>query len=302
MSDQSPAERAEKERRAPGADKQARRQTAAPRELWLRIVSGLVLAVVALGLTYLGLWPFTAFIIAWGAVMAWEWGCLVRGDGWGPLLLGHVVIVALAATAAAAGAGLLALLLVLGCGLMLGLWRNEQRMRLSGLGVLYIGLPSLALVWLRSDAAYGWWAIIFIFAVVWATDVGAYAVGRTLGGPKLVPRISPNKTWSGFLGGVLSGAAAGALCAALIPGAVSGHLALLGIALSLVAQWGDMAESLLKRRFGVKDSSGLIPGHGGLLDRVDGLVPAAVLAAAIALVVEPAAPGEALLLAGLLGS
>jgi phosphatidate cytidylyltransferase len=140
----------------------------------------------------------------------------------------------------------------------------------------------IAPVMLRNDAAFGFAAIVFLFVVVWLTDIVAYFVGRAAGGPKLLPRVSPNKTWSGAIGGTVAAVIGGVLVAQQFGGspAACGMLALL---LSLASQVGDLAESALKRRFQVKDASGLLPGHGGLMDRLDGFVVAAVLAAAIGL-------------------
>jgi phosphatidate cytidylyltransferase len=148
-------------------------------------------------------------------------------------------------------------------------------------GVPYAGAIGIAPVVLRSDAEQGLLAVMLLFAIVWATDSAAYFVGRWIGGPKLLPRVSPGKTWSGAVGGLFAAVLA-ALAAAGIAG-LPGVPALAGIAaaLSAFAQAGDLFESLLKRRFGAKDSSRLIPGHGGLMDRLDGFVAAATLAALI---------------------
>jgi len=140
---------------------------------------------------------------------------------------------------------------------------------------------AVSLLTLRPDPAFGLAAVLFVLAVVWATDIGAYAAGRTLGGPKLWPAVSPKKTWSGFVGGLIAALIAG-IVVALIAGARPGlTIAILSVALSLASQAGDLFESALKRRFGVKDASHLIPGHGGLMDRVDGLTFAAPVAALI---------------------
>jgi phosphatidate cytidylyltransferase len=167
--------------------------------------------------------------------------------------------------------------------------------QLSGVGVLYTGLPVVALGWLRGDEPLGFLATLFVLLSVVVTDVGAYASGRTLGGPKLWPEISPNKTWSGLVGGVLAAAAAGGLFAGLSGTGSAAWLAGLGLVLGIVAQGGDLAESALKRHFGLKDSSDLIPGHGGVMDRMDGIVIASVIAAMIAFAIDAYAPARALL-------
>jgi len=144
-------------------------------------------------------------------------------------------------------------------------------------GVIYIGLPAVSLIWLRDSADVGRGDVLFVLLVVWATDIAAYLAGRLIGGPRLAPAISPGKTWSGAAGGLI-----GAL---LVGWSAAPGLAMLPLAavLSVAAQAGDLMESGLKRRFGVKDSGKLIPGHGGLLDRLDGVLTAAPAAALLAL-------------------
>ena len=165
---------------------------------------------------------------------------------------------------------------------------------ISALGVPYAGLPALALLWLRSDVGFGLQATLYVLVVVWAMDIFALFGGRSIGGPKLWPRVSPNKTWAGLLSGAAASTIAGAAFAKGVGGPVAA-LAATGLVLGLVSQAGDLAESALKRSYGVKDSSGLIPGHGGFLDRVDGVVAASIGAAIISLVVNAEAPGRALL-------
>src|SRR5579883_3365205 len=150
----------------------------------------------------------------------------------------------------------------------------------TALGTLWVTLPCLCFLWLAQSQAGGRALLIWLLAVVWATDIGAYAAGRSIGGPRLAPRLSPRKTWAGLAGGVLSAALAGGAAALLLAVPAPLLLVALSAGLAIVAQLGDLAESLAKRRFGVKDSSGLIPGHGGVLDRLDGLlavVPAVAL-------------------------
>jgi phosphatidate cytidylyltransferase len=147
----------------------------------------------------------------------------------------------------------------------------------------YAGVLGIAPVVLRSDVEHGFTATIFVYLCVWATDIVAYAVGRAIGGPKLLPQVSPKKTWSGSIGGIVAAVivaigVAQAWSLAPIPA-----LAAIAIVLSAVSQAGDLFESALKRRFGAKDSGHLIPGHGGLMDRLDGFVAAAAIAALIGL-------------------
>ena len=144
-------------------------------------------------------------------------------------------------------------------------------------------------------ARRGFLAVLLIFAIVWASDSAAYAAGRSIGGPKLWSQISPNKTWSGLLGGLAASTIAAALFSFFIVGASPLGLALTGLVLGLVGQVGDLAESALKRIFGLKDASALIPGHGGFMDRMDSILPVAVAAGMFALAVDPHAPARALL-------
>ena len=165
------------------------------------------------------------------------------------------------------------------------------------LGVPYVGFPALALVQLREDANFGLLVILWILVIVWAADTLAYFAGRIIGGPKLAPIISPKKTWAGLAGAIVGGAIASAMFAAVMKLDAVGKLALLGGFLALVAQAGDLFKSGLKRYYGVKDSGRLIPGHGGIIDRVDGLVAAAVVAALVGLARSgPMATGAGLLL------
>jgi phosphatidate cytidylyltransferase len=165
-----------------------------------------------------------------------------------------------------------------------------------GLGVLYAGAMLVAPVVLRGDPHDGFLAIVFLFAVVWATDIVAYFTGRAVGGPKLAPRMSPNKTWTGALGGACGAVIAAATVAAA---AKPGHwtaLILVGVGLSVASQAGDLFESVVKRRYGAKDTGRLIPGHGGLMDRLDGFIAAALVAAILGLLRGgPEAPARGLL-------
>ncbi len=265
-------------------------------ELLLRIGSGVVLAAVSLALLYAGIRPFAGLVFVVAMAMCWEWGHIVRQASIDTPFTIHAAAVGSGIALAGNGFAALGLLtVVIGALIVLAL-RFGERAKLSALGVLYVGLPCVGLLWLRGDEPYGFRAVLFLLVAVIITDTAAYAVGRTVGGPKLWPRVSPNKTWSGLIGGVSGAGIAGALFALAVPGASAGLLFITGVLCGLVAQAGDLAESALKRAHGVKDASQLIPGHGGFMDRMDGLVGAAVVAALFALLLNMHAPARALLL------
>jgi phosphatidate cytidylyltransferase len=262
-------------------------------ELILRILSGLVLAPLAVGVAYLGGWAFVVFWSIAALLVLWEWCTLVAGGERSTVLLiaGAAVLLAilLAATAADAEGSHSVRLVAGGTLLLMGMLAtaalaSSDRRVWTAAGIPYAGLLGIAPIVLRNDAQYGFLAIVFLFAVVWATDIVAYFVGRAVGGPKLAPRISPKKTWSGAAGGTVAaiGAALTLAIAAGLPNLPA--VGLIAAAASALAQGGDLFESALKRRFGAKDSSHLIPGHGGLMDRLDGFVAAAVLAMLIGLI------------------
>ena len=250
--------------------------------LGLRAASALVLAPAVVAAAWFGGWPYLVMISVGVALLAIEWGGMsapvaptrvaaavaaavliavlvgYRGDfvwAWGAILL------------TAAGAAIIA--------------RGvAERPADAAYGVLYIAPAGLCLVWLRQTDQGHWW-IMMLFAATWAADIGAFLVGSALKGPKLWPRFSPNKTWSGFVGGLAAATAVGAIMAALPAFRLNlVAAALIGLTVGLATMAGDLWESAIKRRFGVKDSGDLIPGHGGLLDRVDGLMFAVVVMAA----------------------
>jgi phosphatidate cytidylyltransferase len=244
-----------------------------------RIVSGLVLAAGALAATVAGGWLFVAMIVIAVVIMAGEWSRLATEVPAPRTLLvaATAAVPALAILVLAAGRPVLAVAILLGGALLLAaggaLALGWQPLRAAG-GALYVGVPALALVWLRGAVPGGMQHLIWLLLVIWATDICAYLVGRSLGGPKLAPRISPGKTWSGLMGGVAGASLVGAIAAHAL-GAGYWLAAAVGACLAVIGQGGDLFESALKRRAGVKDSGHLIPGHGGLLDRIDGLVFAA---------------------------
>jgi phosphatidate cytidylyltransferase len=170
--------------------------------------------------------------------------------------------------------------------LMIGEWLRLTRRRTAARTgfILYSIAALLALLWLRHQPGFGRETILWILACVWATDIGAYFVGSYAGGARLAPSISPSKTWSGLIGGMCASAVVSALCGLAFSAGSTLVLATTGIGIAVVAQAGDLLESSAKRRAGVKDSGNVIPGHGGVLDRVDGLIAALVFVAAIRLV------------------
>jgi phosphatidate cytidylyltransferase len=251
--------------------------------LTLRILSALVLGPLALAAVWFGSPLLPALVALAGAGMGWEWARLSRVAS--PVAV--VLIIAapfLAACAIAFGqddaAWLIAVLFAAGAALA---ERGPGARFWSFVGTLWIALPCAALLWLQRSGGRG--TIFFLLAVVWASDIGAYAFGRIIGGPKLAPKLSPNKTWAGALGGLLCAMLVGVATAALTQAAAP-RLVAIGFVVAVAAVLGDLAESFAKRRFGVKDSGKLIPGHGGLLDRLDSLLAAS---AALALLLGLAA-------------
>jgi phosphatidate cytidylyltransferase len=243
--------------------------------LRLRILSALVLAPAAVAAAWFG-WPWLPLLAALaGAGMAWEWARLCRAErvGASGLLLIGVVLAAISA-ATAGGFGPAVAMSLAGAALVLWTGRREHGgdAPFLALGALWLALPCILFLWLAWPEPGGRRTVLWIFAVVWATDIGAYAFGRRLGGPPLAPHWSPKKTWAGLIGGAVCAALAGWATAAVLGLSSVLPLVLISAGLAIVEQFGDLAESMAKRRFGVKDSSGLIPGHGGLLDRLDGLL------------------------------
>ncbi len=272
-------------------------KTSQYRESAQRTGSALVLATIAGLLTYAGLWPFTFMVAVGSAILAWDWGRLVRQAKLDAGFFIHAASAIVTCIVAATGAGWTAFL-VLGsgtCAAALATHKLHTR-AWSAFGVLYLGLPGLLLVLFRSDQAYGIAAIFFLFLVVWSADTAAYFTGRALGGPKLAPSISPGKTWSGFSGGLALPTMLSYGYALWLGGTSAVILALAGAALALSSQIGDLVESSIKRTFHVKDAGQLLPGHGGLFDRVDGLIGAALAAGVIVYFRDFLNAGRALLI------
>jgi phosphatidate cytidylyltransferase len=242
--------------------------------LKLRLASAFVLMPLAIAAVWLGGWALAVLVVLAAAGMGWEWA---RLSGVESGLVRATVAAAgpVAALLAAAGTPLYAVLLAAAATVAVAALARASAAPAPGwtaAGTLWLSIPCIALLWIAAGGA-GRPLLLWLFAVVWASDAGAYAVGRALGGPRLAPRLSPNKTWSGALGGLACAGITG-LAAAFIAGAAPVAMVALSLVLSVFAQGGDLAESLAKRRFGAKDSGALIPGHGGLLDRLDSLLTA----------------------------
>lgn len=247
--------------------------------LILRILSALVMVPLALATAWYGGLPFA---LIWGLAALgvwWEWSHLVAVSAARLVMFTGLGALGLAFALSATGNYLSAVVVIfLGAGATnvvapsgRGIW--------VGTGMVYAGSLLVAPLVLRHDPLWGFAAIMLLFGTVWATDIVAYFAGRTIGGPKLWPSVSPNKTWSGAIAGACGAAIAGWAVARAVSPDDQLHLLVVGLGLSVAAQIGDLFESSVKRRFGVKDSSHLIPGHGGLMDRLDGFIVAAALAA-----------------------
>ncbi|MFC4723711.1 phosphatidate cytidylyltransferase [Glycocaulis abyssi] len=256
-----------------------------------RLASALVLAPLALGLVWYGGYPFAIFVAAFAAAMAWEWVRMSDRDA--PPRAFSI------ATGTAVGSVLLA---ASGEWAWCALWvlagavsayldrRRRGRAWEAPLGVIYVASAASILVGLRGmDGGLG--AVLFLLAVVWAADTFAYLAGTWLGGPKLLPAASPNKTWTGLVAGVGCGAAAGVIVAGLW-GLDPAYALAAALPAAGTAVAGDLVMSLAKRRFGVKDAGTLIPGHGGVLDRVDALMLATVFAGLFAMLAPAGWPGS----------
>lgn len=260
-----------------------------------RILSAAVLLPVVIVAIYLGHPYFTVLVALFAAAMAWEFTSVAAHErvggqtsavpapsmrGWRPLAALSIATALLAVVSAGFGRPDVPLGIIVVVGAVaagaIALALNRGRAQWFPLGVAYVAVPAAALVAIRAEPTYGMASLVWIIAMVVAADTGGYLVGRTVGGPKLAPRISPNKTWSG-LGGAVAGAALAGLCTAFILNHTNvWMLTSISAVIGLLEQGGDLVESAFKRHFGVKDTSQIIPGHGGVLDRVDGLLAVAV--------------------------
>lgn len=252
------------------------------REVVLRVVSAAILAPLGLYVVYAGGWVLAVATGVCSAIAGMEWARMAAG-GAGRLKLALYVIGAAGAAAAVTFGGKdleYAAMVSLATAAMAALAARLAGGSMASLafGGIYTTLPFGAFVWIRASAPHGWLFLYAVLAVVWATDIAAYFAGRGFGGPLLSPKDSPNKTWTGAIGAVVCACLAGVAVARAAGGPLPHWLAF-SLILSVVAQVGDLLESRFKRLYGVKDTSGLVPGHGGVLDRLDALMAAVTLSA-----------------------
>ena len=251
-------------------------------EITPRVVSAAVLVPVVLAAAYAGGFIFAALIAVFAVVMTWEWARLTAEGRFG----GEGVVL-VAVVAAALGGGLVAGpvwgIVVAGAGAIAAAavlrQMNADHPVWAAAGIPYVAVPALSLIWLRGETPAGFLVVLWLFAVVWATDIAAYFAGRQWGTALLAPTVSPRKTWAGAIGGLIAALAVSLAAAPLVAPADPVALIILGAVVSIAGQFGDLFESAVKRRFGVKDTSEIIPGHGGALDRADSLIAAAPIAA-----------------------
>ena len=246
------------------------------RNLLMRVIAALVLAPSAIAIAYAGGWFWLGLVTLAAIGLYVEWLTIVGARTPRVMAAG---IVTLFGAAVWLGIGRIgATYVIVALGVIVAALLSPHRRGWAALGGCYAFAALIASVAVRLDDAYGFTALMLVLLVVWVTDIGGYFAGRGLGGPKLWPRVSPKKTWAGAIGGFVASLFVAAGFGAFGLGK-TGPLVLLGATLSVASQLGDLFESAVKRQFGVKDSSHIIPGHGGLLDRLDGFVAAVVLAA-----------------------
>jgi phosphatidate cytidylyltransferase len=247
------------------------------RNLVMRVIVALILAPLAIAIAYAGGWLWILLVTLAVIGLYVEWLTIVGLAREMPVVGSGIAALAVAGLCLAIGR-IEAASVVLAIGLAAVALLTRERRNWTAAGFFYAAAAEMASVLVRLDSVKGFVALIFVLLIVWVTDIGGYFAGRGIGGPKLWPRVSPKKTWAGAAGGFAASLAVAFGFAAFDLGK-TGALLLLSAVLSVVSQLGDLFESAVKRRFGVKDSSHIIPGHGGLLDRLDGFVAAIIVAA-----------------------
>jgi phosphatidate cytidylyltransferase len=254
-------------------------QGKAPSNLVMRIAAAAVLAPLAIAIAYAGGWLWALLVVGVACGLYVEWLLIVNDTQDRRAMLIGVAALLIAGLLMACGYASVALAIAV-AGIIIVALASVEQGAWNAAGLLYAAAALLASIVVRFDTASGFLALIFVLLVVWVTDIGGYFAGRGIGGPKLWPRVSPNKTWAGAIGGLVLSVAVAIAFALLGFGKPTSSVVLASL-LSVVSQLGDLFESAVKRRFGVKDSSQIIPGHGGLLDRLDGFVAAIIVVALI---------------------
>ena len=245
------------------------------RNLWKRAITGIVLVAIALGALWLGQWSFWLLVTLLAAAMICEWGVLMKEPSRKTQSFTAILVfLMLLFSPAYAPVDWLDLAAAAVVGVVAGCVFRSARL---GAGFLYIAAASIAIIFLREQG--GAILMLWILAMIWGTDIGAYFSGKTIGGPKLAPKFSPNKTWAGLIGGIATAMLVSTVF--VMTTDLRAFIIALAALLAVVAQLGDLFESWLKRKADVKDSSSLFPGHGGALDRLDGLLPVAISCAAL---------------------
>jgi phosphatidate cytidylyltransferase len=254
-------------------------------DLGTRILVGVILAALAFTCVVFGGWPFRLLVVLAGALILLEWYQMTHVSPWALRIVGVALFLGVCVAAIFNSEfmqGSVMVIAVLSVAVMLLSYIFKQRgLYWGGLGFAYAMLPCVALLYLRDVPLLGSRIVLWVIALVVATDTGAYFAGRMIGGPKLLPSVSPKKTWAGLLGGMSCAALVGYAFAHYTPGYHPLMIAGFSACLAIVSQGGDLTESALKRAFNVKDSGHILPGHGGVMDRLDGLAFVAPMVAII---------------------
>ena len=261
-------------------------QPAAPSmsaDLKRRVPSAVALGLLALGATWYGGFLFLLFWTLAALIVWYEWATIISAEPRTPVLAFGALAIVVAAVLLILKFPIVALLaIMIGAGVIFVMTRGDGR-NWSSSGLVYAAFAAIPIIILRDDPKFGFFAAIWLYAVVWLTDIAAYFFGKFIGGKKLAPSISPSKTWSGAIGGTLFGVLGGAMVATLANARFAFIHIVIALAVSVFSQAGDIYESSVKRKFGTKDSSKLLPGHGGVMDRLDAFIAACALALAIGL-------------------